>query len=66
MAMDKQISEKNEASSQMRGGHDSGEENGPTGSCRTYPKGSKVPTKADFNPMEDKRRGATDLYVGGV
>jgi hypothetical protein len=39
---------------------------GPTGSKRNYPKGSSVSMSADFNPMRDKKRGATDWAVGGV
>lgn len=38
---------------------------GPTGSSRSYPKGSWTPN-AGFNPMDDKQRGATDWAVGGV
>lgn len=39
---------------------------GPTGSCRLYPKGSSVKLSADFNPIRDKQRNATDWAVGGV
>jgi hypothetical protein len=39
---------------------------GPTGSKRSYPKGGSVSMSADFNPMRDKKRGATDWAVGGV
>lgn len=41
----------------------SGDGSGPTGSSRSYPKGSKVNMSADFNPMKHK---ATDYAVGGV
>lgn len=41
----------------------SGDGSGPTGSKRSYPKGSKVDMKPDFNPMDVK---ATDWAVGGV
>jgi hypothetical protein len=39
---------------------------GPTGSERLYPKSKKVSLSADFNPLKDKKRGATDWAVGGV
>jgi hypothetical protein len=51
------------SSSKMTGGGSSGEHNGPTGSCRTYPKKGSVPMKADFNPQVCK---ATDYATGGV
>lgn len=44
----------------------SGDGSGPTGSSRSYPKGGHVDMKPDFNPMDDKKRGATDWVVGGV
>lgn len=42
-----------------------GNESGPTGSCRTYPKGkgSKEPNPADFNPMNG---GKSTYGFGGV
>jgi hypothetical protein len=43
----------------------SGDGNGPTSSSRSYPKGSSPKMSADFNPMKDKKRGATDWAVGG-
>jgi hypothetical protein len=39
---------------------------GPTGSSRHYPKGGKPNLSADFNPLKDSKRGATDWAVGGV
>lgn len=44
----------------------SGDGSGPTGSSRSYPKGGKVNLTPDFNPLKDKKRGATDWVVGGV
>jgi hypothetical protein len=44
----------------------SGDGGGPTGSSRSYPKGGKPSMTPDFNPMKDKKRGATDWAVGGV
>jgi hypothetical protein len=45
----------------------SGDGGGPTGSSRSYPKGSGgVKMNSDFNPMSDKKRGGTDWAVGGV
>lgn len=45
----------------------SGDGSGPTSSSRLYPKsGGKVKLNSDFNPMLDKKRGATDWAVGGV
>lgn len=49
----------------IRGGG-SGDGSGPTGSSRNYPKGGKPSMSPDFNPMNDKKRGATDWAVGGV
>lgn len=47
----------------IRGGGES--PSGPTGSSRTYAKGGGV--KASFtNPMQDKKRSGTKLFVGGV
>ncbi len=43
-----------------------GDGGGPTGSSREYPKGKKGGFSPDFNPMDDKKRGATDWAVGGV
>lgn len=43
----------------------SGDGAGPTSSSRSYPKGGSVGLKADFNPMNDKKRGGTDWAVGG-
>jgi hypothetical protein len=50
----------------IKGGGGGGNDSGPTGSSRFYPKGGKVSMKPDFNPMNDKKRGATDWAVGGV
>lgn len=61
---DKLLSSKR--SEMIRGGGSGGEDSGPTGSCRTYPKGSRVDMSPDFNPMRDKKRGGTDWAVGGV
>ena len=55
----------NKSLDMIKGGG-SGDGSGPTGSSRSYPKGGGVNMSADFNPMKDKKRGATDLYVGGV
>lgn len=49
----------------IRGGG-SGDGSGPTASARSYPKGGGAKASADFNPMKDKKRGATDYAVGGV
>lgn len=46
------------------GGKD-GENSGPTGSSRSYPKGGKPSMSPDFNPMKDRKRGGTDWAVGG-
>lgn len=51
---------------EMTKGGGSGDGGGPTGSPRTYPKGSKANLSPDFNPMCDKKRGATNWAVGGV
>lgn len=51
---------------EMTKGGGSGDGSGPTGSSRSYPKGSSVGLKADFNPMKDSKRGATCWAVGGV
>lgn len=63
MADDKEISSK---SLEMTKGGGSGDGSGPTSSSRSYPKGGKPSMSADFNPMKDKKRGATDWVVGGV
>lgn len=47
-------------------GGGSGDGSGPTSSSRSYPKGGKPSMSPDFNPMHDKKRGATDWAVGGV
>lgn len=60
---EKQLSSKSEPMIKAGG---SGDGSGPTSSTRTYPKGGAVGLKADFNPMNDKKRGATDWAVGGV
>lgn len=39
---------------------------GPTRSPRSYPKGGGAKASADFNPMNDKKRGGTTWGVGGV
>jgi hypothetical protein len=44
----------------------SGDGSGPTSSSRSYPKGGKPSMSGNFNPMNDKKRGATDWAVGGV
>ena len=48
---------------EMLKGGGSGDGSGPTGSKRTYPKGSSLSMTADFNPMKVP---ATDYGVGGV
>jgi hypothetical protein len=60
---DKALSSK---SMDMIKGGGSGDGSGPTGSSRSYPKGGKPSMSPDFNPMKDKKRGATDWVVGGV
>lgn len=49
----------------ISGGGSGGNNSGPTGSSRMYPKGNWTPN-AGFNPMDDKLRGGTDWAVGGV
>lgn len=47
----------------------SGDGSGPTSSSRSYPKSNSMPGSSDsapFNPMHDKKRGATTWNVGGV
>lgn len=44
-------------------GGGSGDGSGPTGSKRTYPKGSRLSLTPDFNPQKVP---ATDYGVGGV
>ena len=62
---DKELSSK--SASMIKGGTaNSDGRGGPTGSSRHYPKGGSVKMSADFNPMRDKKRGATDWAVGGV
>jgi hypothetical protein len=61
---DKEISSK--SMDMIKGGGVDGDNSGPTGSSRTYPKGGKVSMTPDFNPMNDKKRGATGIYVDGV
>lgn len=46
----------------MRGGGDSGENCGPTGSSRHYPKGKSV-RKTDWNPIKGK---ASTYGIDGV
>jgi len=41
----------------------SGYSSGPTGSSRSYPKGSRINMSADFNPQ---KHACTDIYVGGI
>ena len=60
---DKEISSK---PAEMIKAGGSGDGGGPTGSSRSYPKGGKPSMTPDFNPMSDKKRGATDWAVGGV
>jgi hypothetical protein len=51
-------------------GGGSGDGEGPTSSSRSYPKrgNTNAPPSLtpNFNPMKDKKRGATDWIVGGV
>jgi len=52
------------------GGYDSAEDRsnsgtGPTGSSRSYPKGSK-PGDSQDAPFNPQKVSATDIYVGGV
>lgn len=60
---DKAVSSK---PAEMTKGGGSGDGSGPTSSSRSYPKGGKPNLSPDFNPMRDKKRGATDWAVGGV
>lgn len=64
MGNDKTMSSK--SMDMIKGGGTGGENSGPTGSSRHYPKGTKVNLSPDFNPMRDSKRGATDWIVGGV
>ena len=50
----------------IKAGPQDGNNSGPTGSERMYPKGGKPNMSPDFNPMKDSKRGATDWAVGGV
>lgn len=56
----------------IKAGPKDGNNSGPTGSERNYPKdggqGGMGNDKfsPDFNPMKDKKRGATEWAVGGV
>ena len=63
---DKEISTKPEEMIKAGGAGGGEGSGGPTGSSRSYPKGSKVSLTPDFNPMSDKKRGGTDWAVGGV
>ena len=48
----------------MRGGQSGGDNSGPTGSARTYPKGkNKMPDPKMFNPMNT---GKNTYGFGGV
>lgn len=38
----------------------------PTGSSRSYPKGSSVSMKPDFNPQKKSDSSGSDWAVGGV
>lgn len=60
---DKEISSK---PAEMIKAGGSGDGSGLTGSSRSYPKGGKPNLSPDFNPIKDKKRGATDWAVGGV
>ena len=57
---------KSTKSLEMIKGGGSGDGSGPTASSRSYPKGGGVKASADFNPMNDKKRGGTNWVVGGV
>lgn len=63
MADDKMVSSK--PAEMIKAGGSGGDNSGPTGSSRSYPKGGKPSMSPDFNPMHDKKRGATDWAVGG-
>lgn len=63
MAQDNKLVSSKSAEMIKAGG--SGDGSGPTGSSRNYPKGGGSGLKADFNPMDDKKRGGTDWAVGG-
>lgn len=53
------------------GGGDSAEDRsnagmGPTGSSRSYPKGSSTPGNTQSAPFNPQKAETTDIYVGGV
>ena len=50
----------------IKAGPTDGNNSGPTGSERNYPKGGKPSMSPDYNPMKDSKRGATTWVVGGV
>jgi hypothetical protein len=58
----KQISMSTEGNRPKGGASRGDSESGPTGSPRTYPKGSKI----KMDPQAYKSGPATDIYVGGV
>lgn len=62
---DKELSSKSMEMTKAGGANADGS-GGPTGSSRNYPKGKGVSLTPDFNPMKDRKRGATDYAVGGV
>ena len=49
-----------------KGGSVTGQDEGPTGSMREYPKSGNPRFEADFNPIKDKKRSGTRWAVGGV
>lgn len=61
---DKEIS--NKPLEMTKAGGPTGQKCGPTGSSRSYPKGSSVSLKPDFNPQKKSDRSGTDWAVGGV
>lgn len=61
MSDDKLTSSKSLPSPAKGGG--SGDGSGPTGSCRSYPKGGKVGLSTNWNPQ---KIAPTDWAVGGV
>lgn len=64
--MDRSKLKSSKSMEMIQAGGSGGDSSGPTGSSRSYPKGGGVKMSADFNPMKDKKRGATDWAVGGV
>jgi hypothetical protein len=62
---DKEISDKKIDMIKAGASNDKGR-GGVTGSSRSYPKGSSVSLKPDFNPQKKGQRSGTDWAVGGV